>query len=335
MQTPTIVNLKGISKTYPKGVVALKSIDLSIAEQEIVGIVGANGSGKSTLLKIIAGSLKTEQGDSELFQLNPKKNTEQIKKQISYINQDRALDPEMTGQELLSYFSALYGLTGRVAKQRHSELIETFEMHEFIKRTVKTYSGGQAQRLHLAIGIIHHPKLLLLDEPTSALDPNGKNFLWHFIQSYQQQGNSIIVISHELEPIRQYCSRILLMDKGSLIANDTADNIIKSHANPVLHIKTATKLKQADNLKHSLQQHFPTAEIQFKAQLARLEIPQSEDFDQSSILASVLQVFQQLQYAVAECRWEEAGLENAYFKMTGSNISAPAKNNNKKRRKAR
>ncbi len=332
MQPSTIVTLKSISKTYPKGIVALKSINLSIAEQEIVGIVGANGSGKSTLLKIIAGSLKTEQGESKLFQLNPKKNAEQIKKQISYINQDRALDPEMTGQELLNYFAALYGLSGKTAQQRHTELIDTFELNEFITRRVKTYSGGQAQRLHLAIGIIHQPKLLLLDEPSSALDPNGKSFLWHFIQRYQQQGNSIIVISHELEPIRQYCSRILLMDKGKLIANDTADNIIKSHAKPVLHIKTATKLKQADTLKHSLQLHFPDAEIQFKAQTASLAIEQSEGLDQSSILNSVLQIFQAQQYAVAECRWQDAGLENAYFKMTGATVSATAKNNQKKRK---
>lgn len=334
MHASTIVNLRGISKTYPKGVVALKSIDLSIAEQEIVGIVGANGSGKSTLLKVIAGSLKTEQGESKLFQLNQKKNAEQIKKQISYINQDRALDPEMTGQELLSYFSALYGLSGKMAKQRQNELIDTFELNEFIARPVKTYSGGQAQRLHLAIGIIHHPKLILLDEPTSALDPNGKSFLWQFIQSYQQQGNCIIVISHELEAIRQYCSRILLMDKGKLIANDSADNIIKCHAKPVLHIKTAAKLKQPDNLKHCLQQHFSGVEIQFKGQTAKLEIQQNDNFDQSAILSEVLQIFQQ-QHAVTECRWEEAGLENAYFKLTGGNISAPAKNNNKKRRKAR
>lgn len=333
MQLATVVNLKGICKTYSKSVVALKSIDLSIAEKEIVAIVGANGSGKSTLLKVIAGTLKTEQGSSELFQLNVKKNAEQVKKQIGYISQDRALDPEMTGQELLSYFSALYGLTRHVAKQRHSELIEIFELYDFINRRVNTYSGGQAQRLHLAIGIIHQPKLLLLDEPAGALDPSGKSFIWHFIQSYQQQGNSTIVISHELEPVRQYCSRILLMDKGRLIANDSADNIINNYAKPVLHIKTATKLKHADSLKHSLQQHFPAAEIQFIGQTAQLEMERTDDFDQSNILATVLQTFQQHQYAIAECRWEEPGLENAYFKLTGAKITAPAKKNNKKKRK--
>ncbi len=335
MQAATLINLQGICKTYPKGIIALKSINLKITEREIVGIVGANGSGKSTLLKVIAGTLEVEQGSSEIFQLNAQKNTEKLKKLISYVNQDRALDPEMTGKEMLCYFSALYGLSGKIAEQRQKKLIDTFELDEFITRRVKTYSGGQAQRLHLAIGVIHQPKLLLLDEPTSALDPAGKSFFWDFIQSYQQQGNSIIIVSHELEPVRQFCTRVLLIDKGRLIANDTADNIIHSYAKAVLYIKTTSKLKQNDNIKHSMQQLFASADIQFKGQTVRLEIEQTKDFNQSSVLATILKLFQEYQLAVAECRWEEPSLENAYFNLTGFNISAPVAKNNKKKRKAR
>lgn len=335
MNSAAIVNLQGISKTYSKKTIALKSISLYIAEREIIGIVGANGSGKSTLLKVIAGNLKPEQGTSEIFQLDAYKQAEQLKKQISYINQDKALDPEMTGKELLNYFSALYGLSGKLAKQSVDELIDTFELTDFIKRRVSTYSGGQAQRLHLSIGMIHQPKLLLLDEPTSALDPKGKVFFWNFIRSYQQQGNTTIVVSHELDSVRQHCTRVLLMDKGSLIANDLPDTIVKTFATPVLHVKATTNLENKNDLKQLLQQKISLATIQLKGQSARLEINLTIEFYKAKILALVLQIFEDQHLAIIECRWEQAGLENAYFKLTGESITSPPglQNNKKGQRK--
>ncbi len=337
MHPTAIANLQQISKVYPKGIIALKEIYLNIVEQEIIAIVGANGSGKSTLLKIIAGSLKPEQGSISIFQLNVQTKAEQLKKLISYISQDRALDPEMTGMELLHYFSALYGLSGEIAKQRINELINTFELNSFINRRTHSYSGGQAQRLHIAIGIIHQPKLLLLDEPTSALDPKGKAFFWEFLKAYQQQGNTIIIISHELENVRQHSSRVLLLDKGKLIENDTADNIIQAHAQPVLHIKTTTNLKNTESLKQLLQQTISTIAIQFKDQSARLEINQSSELNKAQILSIALKAFEEQKHSVVECRWEEPSLENAYFKLTGETIAPPPtlKNNKKGQRKRR
>ncbi len=331
MNSANIVNLQGIKKTYPNDIVALKSINLSITEREVIGIVGANGSGKSTLLKVLSGSLKTEQGTSEIFQLDVRKHAEKLKNKISYISQDRALDPEMTGEELLNYFSALYGLSGKPAKQRIDELTDTFELTDFFGRRINTYSGGQAQRLHLAIGIIHQPKLLLLDEPTSALDPKGKTFFWDFIQSYQERGNTIIVVSHELNNVRQYCSRILLMNKGRLIANETPDTIIETYAKPILHIKTTTALNYNEGLKQLLKQCISSATITFKGQSARLEINQGSELNKSRTLSLVLQAFEDQQQAVIECHWEQPGLENAYLKLTGESIvpSSNLKNNKK------
>ncbi|MCF6204144.1 MAG: ABC transporter ATP-binding protein [Methylococcaceae bacterium] len=336
MHSITIANLQQISKVYPKGIIALKEINLNIVEQEIIAIVGTNGSGKSTLLKIIAGSLKPEQGSINIFQLDAQKNAEQLKKLICYISQDRALDPEMTGMELLHYFSALYGLSGETAKQRINKLINTFELNPFISRRTHSYSGGQAQRLHIALGILHQPKLLLLDEPSSALDPNGKAFLWGFLKAYQQQGNTIILITHELKNIRKHCSRVLLLDKGKLIKNDTAVNIIQTHAKPVLHIKTTTILKKTESLRQLLQQTIPTIAIQVKDQSARLEINQSSELNKAKTLGLALKAFKEHQYSVIECRWEEPSLENAYFKLTGKTIVPPVtlnKNKNKNKNK--
>lgn len=328
-----LVNLQKVSKIYHKDVVALKAINLSIAKQEIIGIVGANGSGKSTLLKVIAGCLKPEQGTIKIFQLDAQKKAEQLKKYSSYISQDRALDPEMTGKELLSYFSALYGLSGESAKQRYKELVDSFAMTDFIARRVNSYSGGQAQRLHLALGIIHHPELLLLDEPTAALDPAGKAFFWDFIHSYQQQGNTIIIVSHELDTVRKYCSRVLFMGKGQLIADDTPDAIVKAYAQPMLHIKLVSAVKNRENLKSFLLEAAVSANIQLKDRTIRMEIDACTHTEQAKILMAVLQIFQAQQLAVSECRWEYAGLENAYFKLTGEKITQASGSKNKSKGK--
>lgn len=335
MNSEVIVHLKGISKTYKKGSAAIKATNLSIATTEIVGIVGANGSGKSTLLKMIAGSITPSQGEIDIFQLDALTNTEQLKKLISYISQDRALDPEMTGKELLYYFSALYGLSGKTAEQKYTELVDTFELTLFIERRVNSYSGGQAQRLHLALGVIHQPKLLLLDEPTSALDPRGKSFFWQFIRRYQQAGNTIMIVSHELDKVCQFCSRILLIDKGKIIADDTPESIIQAHAAPTLFIQSASHLIQKEALQQNLQEKISPVKIEFKGAIAQLEIDQNTALSQSEILALALQVFQDQQQPVIECRWQAPGLENAYFKLTGEKITPPSasKNNKKGRRK--
>lgn len=319
--TTTIVSLQRVCKTYPKGEVALKSVDLSITEQEIIGIVGANGAGKSTLLKAVAGRLKPEQGRVYLFQLNANQHVEQFKQDISYISQDRALDPEMTGQELMQYFSALYGLSRKKAWQRCDELTDLFEMSQFINRRTKTYSGGQAQRLHLAIGMIHQPKLLLLDEPTSALDPKGASFFWDFIKRYQQQGHTVVVISHELERIREYCSRVWLLEKGTLIADGTPSDIIQTHAMPVLQVKVTRPLEDNASLTKRLQQIISVETVQWKGRAVKLTIKQEAVLNKAEILRMTLAIFESQTIPVVECRWDDAGLENAYFKLTGESLN--------------
>lgn len=328
----TIVSLKSINKTYSKKITALKAVDLLVSKQEIIGIIGANGSGKSTLLKIIAGKLKPEQGSSKIFQLDAFQQNEQLKSKVSYISQDKALDPEMSGKESLHYFSALYGLTKKEALQRITTLISSFEMNEFITRRINTYSGGQVQRLHLAIGIIHNPQLLLLDEPTSALDPTGKAFLWHFIQNYQEQGNTIMLVSHDLEDIRQHCSRVIMLDKGSVTANESPDKIIQAHSQPILHIKTVEKLKNTTNLEQLLFKISAPINIQFKNKSARLEFTSLDTPNKPTIFHQTLQAIAN-QQTVTECRWEDSGLANAYFKLTGKNIAKPS--NNKKNKKGK
>lgn len=335
MDLTQIITLQRVSKTYSKNIIALKEISTTIFKKDVIGIIGENGSGKSTLLKIIAGKLKPTSGLTSIIQLDVQQQLEQLKSKISYIGQDKSLDPEMSGNELLMYFSALYNLTKKEALFRVSELINTFEMSEFINRRVRSYSGGQAQRLHIAIGIIHKPQVLLLDEPTNGLDPCGKKFLWQFIQSYQKQGNTILIASHELEAVSKNCSRIIMLEKGSLLVDGTIDEVIQSYAKPILCIKLTESFKVKDELAQQLNQLFKLADIQFKNNTVKLIFSTLGMPDKSSVILEIIQFFAKQKLSVEECQWEDAGVANVYFGLTGKKINQPSYAEKKIKRKRR
>lgn len=318
MNSTDVIQLFGIHKTYPGNITALHDLNLSVPAQGLIGLIGANGSGKSTLLKIIAGQIIPDRGMVKILPAETQPYTAKLKSCIGYISQDLALDPEMSGKESLAYFGALYGITGQRLQQRIAVVVDNFDMQAFVARRVSTYSGGQMQRLHLAIGIIHQPKLLLLDEPSNALDPSGKAFLWQSMQHYQQQGHTLLVVSHDLDNIRQYCSRVVIFENGRIIADDTPDNIVQGYSQPTLQIKTLAPLNNRTDLEQALLKAAPGATVQFEAQTVNLMFNQA---DKAQMLLQTLQTFADRQQAVAECRWEAPGLAQAYFKLTGASLA--------------
>jgi len=327
MDLAAIIDLHQITKTYPNQVQALEEVNFSATGQEFIGLAGANGSGKSTFLKIIAGQLKPDQGEAVVFKRDAFRYANDLTREVGYISQDWALDSEMSGQAVLDYFAALYSLGGAVGRQRCGQLTEEFAMQGFINRRISTYSGGQMQRLHLAIGMIHQPKLLLLDEPTNALDPSARVLLWQWLKAYQNQGNTLLIASHDLDSIQHYCSRVLLFAEGRIVADAAPMTLVQAHSRPVLHIKTTTPLAQPAVLLESLRQVAEDVAIDGKAQTLSLSFTEA---NQAEMLLKTLQVFAAAGQTVVECRWEEPGLAQAYFKLTGIAPAAPQPEQTKK-----
>ncbi len=317
MELSSIINLQHIVKTYSPQLLALNNVSVSVASQEFIGLTGGNGSGKSTLLKIIAGQLKPEHGKADVFQQDAFKHASQLTRDIGYISQDWALDPEMDGKALLYYFAAMYGLSSITARQRLEALIAEFDMQSFIARRISSYSGGQMQRLHLAMGVIHQPKLLLLDEPTNSLDPSARMFLWDFLKAYQQLGNTLLIVSHDLDCVQHYCSRVLMFEQGRIIADDTPMQLVQTHSQPVLHIKTSGVIANQPALEQGLRKATAAMTIHCTAQTVSLTFQQP---DKAESLLKTLQVFASLGHCVVECRWEASGLAQAYFKLTGAEL---------------
>jgi len=181
------------------GTTALAGVDLELRPGRITALVGANGSGKTTLLRILAGILEPSAGEVEVLGIGRPAASgpgtrRALRRRSSYVSQDPALDPEMTGGEILSLAAALYG----VRRRQVLDLAASFGVESHLSRRVSTWSGGLRRRLHLAVGMIHDPELLLLDEPAAGLDPEGRRLLWADLEARAERGRSVAIVTHDL-----------------------------------------------------------------------------------------------------------------------------------------
>jgi len=201
---------------------ALAGVDLGLRYGEITALVGANGSGKTTLLRILAGILEPSAGEVEVLGVarparSPRHTRRGLRRRASYISQDPALDPEMTGGETLRLAATLYGLDHRQRRQRVAELAAGFGVDSHLSRRVSTWSGGLRRRLHLAAGMIHDPELLLLDEPTAGLDPPGRELLWKDLAARAQRERAVAIVTHDLVAAERHAGTIAILDRGALL----------------------------------------------------------------------------------------------------------------------
>lgn len=223
------VSVEGLVKTFDAVVRALDEVTLSIPSGELVALVGPNGSGKSTLLEILYGITAAEAGVTRVLGLDPRRDRASLRVQAGYVEQETTLDPEMTGRETLRLFYALRSLPHRHRDARLARLAEEYGIDSFWHRPVATYSGGERQRLHLALEGMHEPRLLLLDEPTANLDPAGRRALWNRLVAWRDAGRTLLVATHDLAEVANYCDRVILLDRGHLLANDAPGALIAAY----------------------------------------------------------------------------------------------------------
>jgi ABC-2 type transport system ATP-binding protein len=204
------------------GTAALAGVDLELRRGEITALVGANGSGKTTLLRILAGIVEPNAGEVEVLGIGQPARSHgtrrALRRHVSYLSQDPALDPEMTGGEILALAAALYGVPRRDRRRQVAELAAGFGVDSHLARRVGTWSGGLRRRLHLAAGMIHDPELLLLDEPTAGLDPDGRRLLWADLAARAERGRSVAIVTHDLAAAERHAGTVAILDRGTLVA---------------------------------------------------------------------------------------------------------------------
>lgn len=219
-----IIEIKNLTKQY-KDLKAIDDISIDLYEGEILGLLGPNGSGKSTTINCILSLLKYDTGEIKIFGKEMHPSAYEIKKEIGVVFQDIAVFEELNVIENIDYFCGLYIKDKHVRKKYIEEAIELVGLENYKKFYPKQLSGGLLRRLNIACGIAHKPKLIFLDEPTVAVDPQSRNHILDGIKKLREHGASIIYTTHYMEEVEILCDRIIILDKGNVIAEGSTDEL--------------------------------------------------------------------------------------------------------------
>ena len=219
-----IIEVKNLTKEY-KNLKAIDNLSFDVYEGEILGLLGPNGSGKSTTINSILQLLNYSSGSIKIFGHVMKPDSYEIKKDIGVIFQEVAVFQKLTVYENIDYFCGLYIRDKEIRKKCVMDAINLVGLNDFIKFYPKELSGGLLRRLNIACGIAHKPKLIFLDEPTVAVDPQSRNNILDGIKKLRDEGATIVYTTHYMEEVEIICDRIIILDKGKIIAKGTTDEL--------------------------------------------------------------------------------------------------------------
>ena len=226
MAQAAVLEVVGLKRSYGS-LKAVDDVSLYAAAGETVGLLGPNGAGKTTTISIMAGLLVPDSGEVRIEGRALRGDTDSLKRKIGLVPQDLALYDELTAGANLELFAALYGVEGVAARQAMTRVLELVELADRVKNKVKTFSGGMKRRLNLAVALLHDPQILLLDEPTVGVDPQSRNAIFENLDTLKRQGKTLIYTTHYMEEAERLCDRVMIMDHGRVIANDTLPGLYR------------------------------------------------------------------------------------------------------------
>ncbi len=219
---------------------AVDGVDLEVRQGEIFGFLGPNGAGKSTTVRMLTTLLKPTSGTATVAGYDVVKNADMVRRSIGVALQDAAIDPLMTGRELLALQAVLYGLSKNAGKNRGEELLERVGLTEAADRRVSTYSGGMRRRLDLALSLVHEPTVLFLDEPTTGLDPMSRLTLWEEVKRLNAGGTTVLLTTQYLEEADQLADRVAIIDHGRIVRQGAPRELKAMVGSPTLSIKVGS-----------------------------------------------------------------------------------------------
>jgi len=227
---------EGLERSFG-ALVAVDGIDLEVEEGEIFGFLGPNGAGKSTTVRMLVTLLKPTGGTARVAGYDVSDEPNMVRRSIGVALQDAAIDPLMTGNELLELQAILHGLGSREAHVRSGELLERVGLTTAGDRRVGNYSGGMRRRLDLALALIHRPTVLFLDEPTTGLDPTSRQSMWEEVRSLNKEGTTVFLTTQYLEEADQLAGRIAIIDGGRIVRQGDPAVLKDEVGDPTLRIE--------------------------------------------------------------------------------------------------
>jgi len=309
-----MLEVVGLRKSYGD-LVAVDGVSLRAGKGESIGLLGPNGAGKTTTVSIIAGLVRADAGEVRINGRILSSDTDPAKRDIGLVPQDLGLYEEMSAQENLHLFGALYGLEGAHLRHAMDEALDLVGLRDRAKDKVLNFSGGMKRRLNLAAALLHDPQLLLLDEPTVGVDPQSRNAIFDNLEVLKKRGKTLLYTTHYMEEAERLCDRLVIIDRGKVIADDTLQGLHRMV--PVANLLTI-ELEDAkvDGLRiDELRSLTGVASVDLKGAVLRIGVR-----DLAADSPGILQWLVGRGHPFQHVASERASLETVFLNLTGRSL---------------
>ena len=247
----SVIWAKDLTKKY-KDFVAVDGIDFEVKRGESFGLLGPNGAGKSTTMKMISSVSQRSSGELKILGKEPNTHGPEIRAHLGVVPQKDLLDRELKVWENIYTYGRYFGLSRKFLKPKVDELLEFAQLTEKKNSKADDLSGGMQRRLAIARGLVNEPEILLLDEPTTGLDPQARHVLWDRLFRLKEQGVTLVITTHYMDEAEQLCDRLIVMDKGKIMAEGSPAELIKQYSSKeVVEVRFGTDKNEqtAENLR--------------------------------------------------------------------------------------
>ena len=297
--TAPAVAIDGLVKRYGDRV-AVDHLDLEIGVGEIFGLLGPNGAGKTSTVEILEGYRRADEGTVRVLGLDPHRDATALRSRIGVMLQEGGLYPGVKPRELLRLFAAFYA-----DPDDPDRLLEVVGLSDAANTMVRRLSGGQAQRLSLALALVGRPELLFLDEPTAGMDPRARADTWQLVRELRERGSTVVLTTHYMDEAEHLCDRVAILDRGSIVAAGTPVEVTSNVTEPTLRFTTAQPV-DADRLGHALNREVRTSGSEYLV----------SGTPSPAIIAAVTSWLAKESAQLTELRTGHASLEEVFLRLT-------------------
>jgi len=306
-----ILQTKDLTKRY-SGFTALEKLNISITKNSCIGFLGPNGAGKSTTIKILTGLIKPTFGEAYISGYDITKETKLALSKIGAVVETPEFFPQLTPNQILSYFGKLHGLSSQSLKERMTHVLELVKMKEWREKKIGKFSKGMKQRIALASSLLHDPELLILDEPTSGLDPRGMSEVRQIIKELKKEGKTIFMSSHLLPETQEVCDKIALIDKGKLLHFERIDLINNTDTSTILIEFVSVPNEEQLSI---ITKHEGVLDVKHDSRGVTVEFD-GNDYDKAVLLKSI----EDNAMKVTSFRTVDTKLESLYLKLVSDSV---------------
>lgn len=308
-----LLEVKKLSKTYKNGRKALDNLNFNVTKGEILGFLGPNGAGKSTTINILSTLLQSDGGKIIYFN-NENLSIKDVKKQLGIVPQELAIYEDISASQNVKFFASLYGVKKSEINEKVENALKKVGLEDRKDDKPSTFSGGMKRRLNIACAIAHSPKLIIFDEPTVGIDPQSRNHILDSIKNLRDEGATIIYTTHYMEEVQQICDRVIIMDGGVVLLNDSLDKILEHYSN--------------SNYQVIVDRHFSPEVLDEIRELTNVEeVNQKGEFEiifsmseESMPINAVLEVLLKFNLNIASITMVKKNLEDVFLLLTGKNL---------------